>query len=135
MPLIRWSEKYSVNVRVIDAQHRQLIVLINTLHDAMMSGTSDEVKAAVLTGLVGYAKKHFTAEERLLSTQNYPEYAAHRAAHEVLTQQVEDMARRFHQGQTTLTVELMDFLRDWLVNHIMGTDKRYSAFLNNAGVV
>lgn len=31
--------------------------------------------------------------------------------------------------------KLMTFLKDWLNNHILGTDKKYVAFLNSKGVV
>jgi len=70
-----------------------------------------------------------------MSTHGYPEYKAHKAEHAKLTQKAIELQKDFQQGEPVITVEVLGFLRDWIQNHILGTDKKYSQFLNSKGVV
>ena len=65
----------------------------------------------------------------------YPEYEAHKTIHQALTREVREFQRKFQSGEPDMTDELMDFLKKWLVDHIMVIDKKYSTFLNKKGVV
>jgi len=78
---------------------------------------------------------HFAHEEKLFAQTRYPEAAAHKKQHDELTRQVLEVQAKFHRGETgTLTLEIMNFLRNWLVNHILGSDKKYGPHLNSNGV-
>lgn len=134
MSIIKWSDEYSVSIRQVDAQHKQLIALINQFHDAMTAGKAKDVMEKVFSELVTYTKFHFAKEEELLKTYNYPGLLAHKTKHDELTKKVFKYHDEFKSGKNILSIELMNFLKDWLVNHILGTDKQYSAFLNAKGV-
>jgi hemerythrin len=129
MALMSWMNTYSVNVVQFDAQHKQLFGLINGLHDAMAKGHGNDVMAKTLDELILYTKSHFQAEEKLLQAKGYPELAAHKAQHDKFTAQIVQFQKDFSEGKLTVTVQLMNFLRDWLVHHILETDKRYGKFL------
>jgi hemerythrin len=134
MALIQWDESYSVNIKEIDAQHRQLANLINELHQAMSLGQGKDVIGEILNSLVAYTQTHFSTEERLMSLYAYPEFQKHKAEHEALTLRVLEYERQYQLGQIALTVQVSAFLKDWLIKHVLGTDKRYSGFLNGKGV-
>jgi hemerythrin len=134
MAFFDWSEKYSVGVRSIDDQHKRLFELINELFDAMRAGRGDVALGKVLDGLVDYTKTHFAFEEKLLQSNGYAHLVAHRKVHEGLTAQVMDLAAKFKVGKTTLSIQTSSFLKDWLSNHILTTDKNYSAHLAGRGV-
>jgi len=135
MAFMTWDNSLSVNIKKIDEQHKQLVAMVNDLHSAMGAGKGKEVMGSVLAGLVEYTKSHFATEEELLQKHLYPGYLAHKAAHDALTRQVADVMKKFQDGQPIVTVEVMVFLKDWLVNHIQNTDKKYTVHLNNKGVV
>jgi len=124
--LISWSPKYSVNHPVMDAQHKQLIGLINELHSAMCQGHGKDVLQKILDELIKYTKVHFGSEEKLMRDMNYAEFTQHRHIHKILTQQVIRLQNKFKEGKILLSIEVMKFLKDWLINHIQGTDKKYS---------
>ena len=135
MALITWSDNLSVNIKEIDAEHKKLIDMINELHSAMGSGKGREAMGTILTGLVDYTKTHFAYEEKLFQQHAYPGYLAHKGQHDALTKQVVEVMTKFKSGQSVVTVEVMNFLKDWLSNHIQTTDKKYGPFLNSKGVV
>jgi len=130
MALLNWNELLSVGVAEFDAQHKKLVGMINTLHDAMAKGQGREVLKPILDGLMDYTQTHFAAEERRMQQCGYPAYLQHKVQHDALMRKVNDLKKRFEAGQGTLTVEILNFLKDWLVNHIQGTDKKYAPFLS-----
>lgn len=134
MSLINWDESYSVNIKKIDEQHKELVKLVNELHDAMSQGAANDVLSKVLNSLVDYTIIHFNTEEELFKSYNYPDAQNHKTEHDKLTQQVKDFQGKFRDGKSTITYELMDFLSDWLINHILDSDKKYSSYLKSRGV-
>lgn len=132
MPLMTWQESYSVHVPEFDAQHKHLIDLLNRLYEAMTKGHASDVLSKILHELVTYTKTHFQAEERLMQSKHYSGYAAHKAEHEKFTAQVTQFQREFSEGKASLSTHLLNFLKDWLTNHIVHTDKQYSVSLNAA---
>lgn len=134
MPIMSWTDTYSVGIAEIDQQHKKLIELINTLHEAMTKGQAKTVLSKILAELVSYCASHFATEERLFDTHGYPEAADHKDKHRKMTAKVLDLQQQFEQGKTTITLDVMNFLQQWLDKHILGTDKNYSAFLNGKGV-
>ncbi len=134
MPLLTWSSKYSVGVQAMDTQHTQLFDMVNDLHAAMMQGKAQTVTGPLLRKLADYTQRHFSAEEALMASKNYPDLAKHRAMHVELIKQVAEFADRFEKRESTLSLHLMNFLRDWLTTHIQKEDQKYGAYLNQPGV-
>lgn len=134
MSLISWADQYSVKIKEIDNQHTKLVDLINQLHDAMKEGKSKEIIGRIISDLVTYTKFHFFAEEKIMADNNYPGYLRHKKEHEDLTQKVIQFQSDYESGKAVLSLELMQFLKTWLVNHIMKVDKEYSVFLNSKGI-
>ena len=134
MALLTWSDKFSVQVRQFDEEHKQLMNLINQLHDAMKAGQGKQVIGDVLNGLIEYTRRHFAAEDRLMKAQGYPGYENHKKEHNQLTMTVMDFQKGFAEGSAILSQTVMTFLRDWLTNHSQGVDKEYGPFLNGKGI-
>jgi hemerythrin len=134
MPLLTWKDEYRVRVREIDEQHQKLVAMINELNDAMGQGQAKAVLENILSKLVAYTVTHFAAEERLLQTHGYPAFGEHKEKHEKMTGKVLALQRDYRQGKTRLSIEVMDFLKNWLDKHILGTDMKYSEFLTGRGV-
>ncbi|MGC9141544.1 MAG: bacteriohemerythrin [Caldimicrobium sp.] len=129
MSFMEWSEKLVTGVKECDDQHKKLVSLINELYDAMKQGKGKEVIDKALDELVKYAGYHFTTEETLMSKYGYPELAAHKREHEYFKNKIKEFLDKKAKGEVTLSVEVMSFLKDWLLKHIMGTDKKYGPFL------
>ncbi len=134
MALITWTDNMSVGVARIDKEHRGLIDLINLLHAEMMAGKGKDVLGQVLDKLIAYTKTHFAAEQTMFRTHGYPQGAAHTKLHEELTQKVVALQTEFKAGKTVISSAILDFLRDWLTNHILKQDMAYRVFFASKGV-
>jgi len=132
--LFPWSDTYSVKIAACDSQHKVLVDLINELHQAMIARRGKERMGGVLASLVKYTKSHFAAEEGLLHANQYPDFANHKAEHERFTQTIVEFQGRFQRNEVAMTIDVMDFLKNWLVKHIMGVDKKYVPHLSARGV-
>jgi len=134
MALFNWNSSYSVNVKEIDLQHQKLVNMINQLHDSMKAGKGKEAMGSILDELVNYTKFHFKYEENLFQKTMYPESITHTRQHQDLVKQVAEFSSQFQKGEKLLTMDLMTFLKKWLMDHIMGTDKKYTVFFNSKGI-
>lgn len=134
MAFFIWDNSYSVGVSELDNQHKGLVNILNELFEAMQENRSKEVLGGIISRLVTYTKTHFSTEERYMQTYSYPELAAQKREHALLTDQVIKFKNDFDSGKVALTVQLTSFLKNWLVQHIQGSDKKYGPFLNAKGV-
>ncbi len=134
MALKVWNESMSVGVARIDGQHKGLFDMINELHAAMMEGKGRTVTGPLLKKLMKYTHEHFSVEEKMLETAQFPGLAAHRKYHRDLTDHVDVLAARYERGEASVNIELLSFLSDWLTKHIQGVDKGYTQWVKEHGV-
>lgn len=127
MAFMDWSDSYSVGVSEMDLQHRKLVEILNRLHEAMTGGKVGEVIESVLKELVDYTQCHFKSEEQLMQRIGYPKFQQHKALHESLVAEVRKAIADVQAKKTSVSLKMMAFLRQWLVEHIAGSDKEYGA--------
>jgi hemerythrin-like metal-binding protein len=133
--LIEWTEELSVGIESIDEQHKKLVNMINALNDAMLTNSSHELLGKIFAGLAAYTQKHFAYEENMFAEYGYTDSEEHKRQHNELIAQVVELKEQFIENpQGTMSGDLMLFLKRWLTNHIMRTDKEYAEFLISKGV-
>lgn len=131
---IEWTGALSVGVPSIDAQHRQLVDLLNDLDAAVAHGYTDEITRSMLDRLIRYANEHFGYEEELFARTGYPDAVAHVTEHALFRQHVEELDKRARRGEFVLGIEVVRFLREWLLDHVQVTDRAYGVHLRAAGI-
>jgi len=134
MALLTWDSKFSVGVKPLDSQHTVLFGLLNDLHAAMLKGQAKSLTGPLLKRLVEYTHTHFKDEETMLTATRYPGLASHKAIHQALIKQVEEHAAQHDRGEISVNLQLLNFLRNWLTNHIQKVDHEYGPWLNEHGV-
>lgn len=132
--LVTWSDRYSVGVGSIDGQHQKLVDLVNQLHSAMKVGKAAPQLGKILDSLAQYTVSHFTAEEAMMQRAGYQGLAAHKLEHDKLVAKVKALQADLRSGKVVLSHDILAFLQNWLINHIMGVDKKYSSQLQAAGI-
>lgn len=134
MDMITWNDSLSVGVQQFDAEHQELIKFVNKLNQSLKIGGAQKTMESILTGLINYTVIHFKHEEDYMILYEYPGYEEHRKEHDALKQKVIDFHERFNARQAAFSLELMTFLRDWLINHIQKSDMAYREFFQSKGV-
>ena len=134
MAFFNWTDKLSVGIKAVDDDHKKLVEMLNSLYEAMKSGQGKEALGKVLDRLIGYTQFHFAREESFFAKTAYPGAAAHIKEHQDLVAQATTLQSRQKSGEIALTIETLDFLKDWLNHHILETDKQYSPHLNASGI-
>jgi len=132
--LIEWSNKLSVNVAEIDEQHQMLVAMTNELNDAMCGRNSHNEALMIIVKMTDYAKVHFRTEEKYFDQFDYPESASHKKEHNDFKKKVKQLENDFVDGSLSLPTDVLNFLKEWLVKHIQGSDKRYSTCFNENGL-
>lgn len=123
--LVAWSDAYSIGMAEIDDQHKVLIDLINQLWDAIIKRARNEEMLAIVEELEKYTISHFGAEETFMRVTGYPEFDRHKKIHDEFVARIA-AEKRVVQAGGHLSLELLKYLRDWLINHILVADKAYA---------
>ncbi len=134
MATISWTEELSVNIPSIDEQHKKLVHLINEFYRKISIQSPKESIFELIKALKDYTVFHFSTEEKYMKQFDYPGYLKHKNEHDQFVNKVLDFEDRYKNGKLILTLEITNFIRTWVANHICNTDKLYSDFLNKNGV-
>lgn len=128
MAFFEWDNSIALGIPVIDEQHKSLFDLVNRLNEAIKSGNASEEAGVVIWKLITYVTEHFSEEERLMLSCNFPGLADHRKEHDQFVSRLREIQVDFIDGHE-MGLSILDFMVDWLVCHIKGTDQRYSRFI------
>jgi hemerythrin len=135
MAFIDWDDvKYSVGVKQFDDEHKELVRLLNELHSAMKAGHGRDVVAPTLNSLARYVRQHFAGEEAIMAKYAYPGNSAQKLQHETFTKRLADYQKGFESGEIGITVDLLQFLQSWLIDHIVRVDRQYASFFATKGL-
>jgi hemerythrin-like metal-binding protein len=135
MPWISWEAELSVGVKELDDDHKQLMGMLNEIHESAAAGRNDQELSDLVEKMVANTKAHFEHEELLLAKAGYPDAPAHFQEHDWMIAKALSVQAAFRCGSaSTLSAELLSFLRDWLIHHIRDVDKLYGPSLNASGI-
>ena len=132
MAFLNWKNNYSVGVLELDQQHRRLIEIINELHSTMAAGNDRARLQKVMEQLTEYTIYHFRFEESLMQRHGYPNLAEHKRVHAAMEQRVAEFAQAISVTTGSYSIQLLDFLKQWLTRHILETDMKYKPFVDAA---
>ncbi len=129
MAIIEWSDDFKIGEEEIDKEHWGLFALIHDLGDKLARGAVEASIDSTFEALVAYVDVHFEHEERLMQESGYPAFGAHRRTHEALDRRVAGFKEDYQRTPETFDFDaLMEFLSNWLSEHILKLDMEFAAF-------
>lgn len=135
---LEWKNEYTVGVKEIDDQHKKIIMFINELDNGIHGEDTKGVIHEIIINLNDYAKFHFSTEEKYFDQFNYEDKEEHTKRHRDYEVKVVDLEKKIlelkGEDATRLAFEILDFLEDWWVNHILYEDKEYTELFNKNGL-
>lgn len=137
--LIVWQESFATGVDEIDEQHQILVHTLNEANARLTDESSIELLDAITRDLLSYALYHFETEERLMEEHDYPrergdDAELHMQQHRAFSAKVVAVREEIKAGRRIPRDELLAFLNNWLINHILNTDKRLGAYIVARGL-
>ncbi|MBN2600779.1 MAG: hemerythrin family protein [Candidatus Marinimicrobia bacterium] len=128
---ITWDDSWCIGVAEIDHDHKQLVKLTQKLFGALISSQAGEHIKEIMHELIDYTRHHFNNEEKVMAAHDYPELASHKILHQDLIRQVLDVSDRIlTEGESEqIGDDVFEFLKSWLVSHIINEDLRFRDFL------
>ncbi|MCL5019543.1 MAG: bacteriohemerythrin [Patescibacteria group bacterium] len=135
MELPYWKDEYSINNEEVDTQHQKLFAIIRELVVAIEAQKDKEVLDSIMHELVNYTSYHFSSEEEFMESINYPavDFEKHKNEHAYLTDEVFEGLNQFSNRGGIVVDDLLKFLNNWLINHILGTDLKIKGFIEAKG--
>lgn len=134
METIQWGASLEVGVKAIDDQHARLVEMLNALGTAIGEGHGKDAIMTIVEEMKGYAQYHFQTEEEFMEATDFPKRSPHKQEHDSFIEEVLTAADALESGGRITPEEVWKFLREWLTDHILGSDKALATFLNERGV-
>ncbi|MBL0677348.1 bacteriohemerythrin [Aeromonas dhakensis] len=132
--LLHWNEAFMVQVPSMDNQHLGLFEAMNRLYQAVLDKSPAQLRKQRLDELLKLATRHFADEEQVMEQAGYPELRRHKQEHARLLAELDTLMQRNGPDDEEFNMELLVFLKNWLLNHISKVDKQYSGSLRQAGI-
>ena len=124
MSLIEWDEKFSVGIAAVDHEHRELIGLVNEAYERSRGSGANEAALGFLGEIYARISAHFALEEKIMRAMNYGQYAAHKADHERLLDEIRDIMDDYEDEVYGGDEQFARQLRSWFMEHFHTHDAR-----------
>ncbi len=135
MPLIAWTSQLNVGVKLLNNDHKKLVILINDLHDGLVTGQAKPALENIFEMLVSFTRLHHANEEKLLADAGYHNTLMHKLEHGQMLEELLELQIRFiNTAQLGVEMETMHQLRVWLFRHIQGADQQFASHLKTVNV-
>jgi hemerythrin len=123
MQFLEWKDSYNIGVKEIDNQHRGLFDIISKLFTSQLYEPDGKYFFLMMNTFVEYTQVHFSTEERYMQEAEYPKFAEHRHEHELFIAQLVKILKDIEKKEPDIESKTLSFLKDWYLDHILGTDR------------
>lgn len=127
---IEWNDSYSVGDKKLDEQHKRWIKFYNQLDEAIREKSPQEFQKAkeeILKEMIEYVDYHFKYEEEVMRNLHYAEVNKHWRIHKNFRDKIYRLYRDHLDGELVLNREMMDMMKEWIVDHILKEDRKIVA--------
>jgi len=132
--IITWSDEYNLGIKIIDDQHREFVEIIDELYTSLQNVSSKPDLEKILEKLVNYKNIHFSTEEKYFKEFNYEGAVEHETQHRMFNEKITEFQKKSQEGTYNIGFDLIDYLEDWLVDHLANMDKKYVACFHEHGL-
>ncbi|MBN1958797.1 MAG: hemerythrin family protein [Desulfuromonadales bacterium] len=126
MDLIHWDESLETGLSEVDKQHHHLVDVTNRFGTLL---SHDEIRpadiASLLEELISYTQYHFEEEEKVMRQAGIDQrhLDLHEKEHQSFFQDVTVLQQQWLSDEKVSYGNLFEYLVNWLVFHILGSDK------------
>ena len=125
--MIKWKDEYSIGVDSIDVQHKELFEIANRSYDLLKNQLimdKYEKIIEIIDELKNYTVYHFQSEENYMQKIGYKKFLSQKVAHNDFLEKMDNIdVEQIDEGQNEYLIGILDFVSEWLVEHILKEDK------------
>ena len=126
--MYEFKEEFKTGIPQIDEEHKKLFEIADQIYELkneeFMHDKYDNIRA-ILEQLREYTDTHFTHEEEYMRSIGYKNMFMQKVQHDALRQQMAEWdLDSIDENQDEAIDQLLTIVTDWLVNHILGYDKK-----------
>ncbi|MDD2766188.1 MAG: bacteriohemerythrin [Candidatus Moranbacteria bacterium] len=132
--MIPWKKEYCLGIESIDTQHKQLIDIINVLSQRIASGIAKHDVEIAIVDMERYVQTHFLFEEKFFTACRYEKTSEHIAEHHLFLEKTQEFRTRALTGDISLSLEMLGYLEDWFLHHVLVIDRQYVDDFKKFGV-
>jgi hemerythrin len=133
VPLLSWKPEYSVNREDLDRHHQEMFHILNSVYDNLMNSREQNFLLPCIDKLSEITKYHLSVEEQHLKEMCVPDLDHHIAKHREFAESVETIRNDYNDNYLEASKELIILLGEWLFNHVLKEDRKYSAMMGIPG--
>lgn len=126
-----WEDEYSVNISEIDNQHKKIIELLNLLYQSFVDNKHNQIIGKIIDELEAFTEYHFKTEEKYFKELDPDLREKHYEEHQFFIKKLNKFKEESQKNNTALIFTIINFLNDWLTNHILIEDKKYSQLVKS----
>ena len=127
MELLKWTEDISLDHPLIDRQHQELFDFVNRMIEN--NGSDNELVKETLLNLKTYSETHFRDEEAIMEAIAYPDLEDHKFEHRFFVLRITTFYNELQNNNQDLSQKILEFLVDWLGNHMSVGDQNFKNYL------
>jgi len=124
---MEWKDEYSVGILEIDNQHKLLLRSFSVIEESLKLNQGWSTTHYAIDELIQLARMHFAFEETLMRMYGYPGLDVHQREHQHFFAKLDDIERLSLEKHVEM--EMVDFLREWVTTHILGSDQGYAKYI------
>ena len=118
-----------IGEKSIDTEHDLQMQILDSLSESLQKGGDFSSARYILEQFIEFSDMHFLSEQLVMRLQSYPDYERHLEAHTELMKKVREIRDSVFRGENAPSLQLVQELRDWLLNHIASEDVAFGEFL------
>jgi hemerythrin-like metal-binding protein len=126
MSLFTWKPEYSVNDQELDKHHQQLFAVLNSVYENVMNSPELDSVLPKIDQLHEYTNIHFLTEEQYMKDNGFPDIDAHIEKHREFATTIDALRTGYHNNDLEVAKDLLVVLGEWLLQHVIKEDRKYS---------
>ncbi len=132
--IIKWGPKFELGISMIDKQHKKWIKFINELYKGIVQNKPSEELSQIFKRLMDYTDYHFGFEEKYMSEFNFENIENHKISHQKFINKLNEMFIDYIEGRADTAYNLILYLKKWVSDHVIITDRKYVELFKKHGI-
>ena len=128
--MIIWSDEFKLNIPHIDQEHQSLFDALNRFYEGLKQKAPKESLNSLIVELIDYAKNHFANEENYMMASGFKNIDNHIKEHRAFVEKAEEFYQKISEGKLLISVEVTNFIKDWITHHIKTEDMQFAITKN-----